>query len=290
MTLFDIDVSLGSKVFLIYGEEQYHIHRLLEYINTRYDNNDIRRYEGSILDMHRLRDDILQQSFFSSQRVFIIDNLQACKAIEKQDTLEALSMILKAIDNDSKVFFIYRKKLLRTNGLLKLFARYYIYESKPLTEQQTMGYISEICKDRNINLSSEARGVIYHLLGNDLTKISSALVGLDGLDIDSDYIIRHVAYDKTFNGFELMAAIAKRDTNKICLMTTQLLDHMSLSEIIPLLGLLYSFFTKVLLLKVCGRMENNSILYITAAKNYGIADITEAISIIQKCDERIKGL
>ena len=136
----------------------------------------------------------------------------------------------------------------------------------------------------------ETQEMIYALLGNDMQKITSALVGLQGLFIDSDYLLRHVAYDKTFNAFELMAAIAKKNTKSIQLMTTPLLERFSPSEIIPLLGLLYSFFTKVLLLKTSSGHGINSALYNIAARIYSVDDILENISFLRLCDEQIKGL
>lgn len=279
-----------NKAFLLYGEEQYYLNRIVDYLNRAYDKKDITRYDGCCLSLPLLHDDIRQRSFFSPQRVFIINNLQASKTIEKPEAIEGISKILKDIDDDSKIFFFYRKKLLRTSPLVKLFAGYYMYESKALTEGQTIEYIETICQERNIKLSPDAIGVLYNLLGNDVNNISSALAGLQGAYIDTDYILENVSYSKTFNAFELMAAIAKRDKRKIQHMTTRLLDNMSLSEIIPLIGLLYSFFTKVLILKTCERQEKNSMLYITAAKNYSTYDIIEIITIIKTVDERVKGL
>ena len=279
-----------NKVFFLYGEEQFCINSLLDCINTTYDRYDMVRYEGSTMNLKTLYGDIRQQSFFSPQRVFVINNLQEFKSIEKPENIEEFDKILKAIGDTNKMFFVYRKKLLRTSGLINLFARYYMYESKALTESQTIVYIENICKEQDIKMLPETQEMIYALLGNDMQKITSALVGLQGLFIDSDYLLRHVAYDKTFNAFELMAAIAKKNTKSIQLMTTPLLERFSPSEIIPLLGLLYSFFTKVLLLKTSSGHGINSALYNIAARIYSVDDILENISFLRLCDEQIKGL
>ena len=124
----------------------------------------------------------------------------------------------------------------------------------------------------------------------------------EGEEITLDDISKYVGISKEYNVFELQKALAMKDVlkaNKIILYFAQ--DPKS-NPIIPIIALLYSYFTKVLmvhqskdkssrtiasLLKVNPFFAND---YIQAAQKYSVSACFYVVQTLAEADRKSKGI
>ena len=283
-----------ENIFFFYGEETFFIDKAIdyyeEYIRNNNSINNCNIYNGENIDFKKILSNVLQTTIFDEKKFFIIKNLQNYKDLESSENIILLKKIISECSGNNSLFFSFKGKLEKTSNLLDLFYKHFTFESKKLSESQVKNFILNTCNSLNIKVSTEIVNTIYTNIGNNLVGIYSTLSQLDNKKpLDNVFIDEKIEYKKEFNPFELLTAIGyKKKTVAIDIVNNLHVENNF--ELVKIIGLFYSFFSKILLVNNSKNGSTLSAFYKNAAKYYSKEDILRIIKSLQFCDEVIKGI
>lgn len=283
-----------ENIFFFYGEEMFLIDEAInyyeEYVRNNNFMNNLNIYNGEDIDFKKILSDVLQTTLFSEKKFFIIKNLQSCKDLESSENIILLKKIISECSGNNSLFFSFKGKLEKTSKLLDIFCEHFTFESKKLSESQVKNFILNTCNSLNIKISTEIVNTIYTNIGNNLVETYSTLSQLDNKKpLDNAFIDEKIEYKKEFNPFELLTAIGyKKKTVAIDIVNNLHVENNF--ELVKIIGLFYSFFSKILIANTAKNGGTLSAFYKNAAKYYSNDDVFRIIKSLQFCDEVIKGI
>lgn len=182
-----------------------------------------------------------------------------------------------------------------------------VFSSKPLYENELPGFILDYCKAKGVGLDAAAVKLLVNHLGANLKNLTNELdktiVNLKvGEAITAEVVEKYIGISKEFNYFELQKALTERDAFK----SFQIVEFFSRDAknypIQPFIILLYTFFSKLILLhrfqglsdnELAGKLGVNPYFmkdYKIAAKRFDIRASMYSIGIIRRIDGLSKGI
>ncbi len=202
------------------------------------------------------------------------------------------------------------KKLDHRKALYKLLAQdpnSALLETKKLYENQTLQWIQDYIKNKQISISPKAALMLIEYLGTSLSKIANEIDKLTislkpGTTITPQIIEQNIGISKDFNVFELQNALGKKDFYKTMLITQHFINNPKNYPLPMIISSLYYFFTKILKLQFSKEKNPNKLAasinihpyflpqYQTAAKNFPAKKIPKIISLLRYYDMRSKGI
>jgi DNA polymerase-3 subunit delta len=169
------------------------------------------------------------------------------------------------------------------------------------------GWITTQVKSSGYSISDKAANMLVEYLGNNLEKINNELSKLyinhpKTKVITEDVIELYIGISKDYNIFEFQRALAKKDVMK----ANQIAHHFALNpnenSIFKIIPMLFTFFSKVLLIHSLPDKSESSILskakispynkadYIDAYRNYSAGKVQDIISWLRECNVRALGI
>jgi DNA polymerase III subunit delta len=167
--------------------------------------------------------------------------------------------------------------------------------------------VSDYCKDNGHAIRQKAVMLIAESVGNDLSKIANEiqkmLINFKGhTEIDEEHVQKYIGISKDYNVFELQNALGKREVLK----ANKIIDYFNQdpkgNPIIPIIALLYAYYSKVLLVHhskdksdraIASKLKVNPFFakdYIIASKNYKLGSTVLSLQAIHKADLQSKGI
>ena len=273
-----------NGVFIIAGDEDFLITQAVTLFTQ--NKNKCLFFDGENCKLKDVFTSYSQGSIFETQNIIIVKDANNCKELNNNDTISKVDMFLQNNSNSNILLFVYKKKLLKTSTLYKLFLKYNFFIANKLTTSQTIEHIKQYCKNNNIKIEDNYIKTLVNS-GDDINNIIKKInIIAQNNTLDKDILTDVIPLQKTFDIFEFMMALANKDFIKINTISKSFFTCSS-AEIIPILGLLYSFFFKTLICKHTG--ANMPFFYKIAAKNYTESKLLNILQELEYNDKNIKG-
>lgn len=256
--LKDLQNKIYHPLYLLHGEEPYYIDLISNYIERNLLSEGERSFNQTVVygkdaNYMALLDTLMRYPMMSSHQVVILKEAQQFRDIDKlqkyfehpvRSTIFVICYKYKKFDGRTKAY-----NLLSTKGVA--------LESKKLYDNQIPAFIDAIAKEKNINLSHDAKELLAEYLGSDLSKIVHELEKLalnvkEGVTVSTHHIEKYIGISKEYNVFELTKSLAMRDPVKTYRIVKYFEKNPKAGEPVMVLGMLYSFFSKALVLQSTG--------------------------------------
>jgi len=302
-----------ANVYLFYGEEPYFIDELTDYLTNNVLNDVEKEFNQFVLYG---RDSTAAAVVNSSKQFPMVGEKLLVVLREAQDMdlkkEENLSLFLSYIKQPqpSTIVVIAHKYKTIPAKLLKAVATSntaIAVESKRKYESELPVWITAQVKSSGYSISDKAANMLVEFLGNNLEKINNELgklyINLSKTKvITEDAIEQYIGISKDYNIFEFQKALARKNI----LVANKIAHHFALNpnenSIFKTIPMLFSFFSKVLLIHSLTDKSEASILskakippftkqdYFDAYRNYNTKKVQDIIGWLRECNVRALGI
>ncbi len=182
-----------------------------------------------------------------------------------------------------------------------------IFEGKPLKEKQTGSVISQMVKEKGLNIEPKGLSMLTDYVGTDLSRlyneVSKLTVALPkGAMITPEVIERNIGISKEYNNFELIEALTTRNASKAYKIVDRFAENPKLNPWAMTMGLLYTFFSDLIIYQFSRDKSPNAVAaalgakstwivsrYEKAARYYNGYQTLEIMSALRRADGQMKG-
>ncbi|MFN4147297.1 MAG: DNA polymerase III subunit delta [Runella sp.] len=193
-------------------------------------------------------------------------------------------------------------------SLYKTFDKYgVVVHCKKMYDNKLPDWVGEYARGRGAKISIKAIQMLVEYIGNDLKRLASEidkiLLNLTASEeITAAVVEKYVGISKEYNVFELQKALVMRDVVKANQIAYYLAANPKENPLPQVLIILYNFFSKVLLVHGSDTKSEGhlaSVLgvnpffvkdYLSAARQYSVRHLANAISALRRADNASKGI
>lgn len=296
-----------SSNYLLFGEEGFFIDQLASAFidNIIVESEKIFNEKiiyGKETNVFTLLSDLKSFPITGSRQLIILREAQ------KMDKIEEL---IHYFDNPIKstifVICFKNKKIDKRKKWVKKFQKVgVLFESKLLYPDKISEWLRSNLLEKNLKIEREAEALLINQLGNSLAKINNSIEKIKTI-IKGDVITtldvqEHVGFHREYNTFELQNALAEKNHQKVILIVDYFITNPKKFPLPPIIGLLFSFFSKILIIHSLENKTNKYVAeeikvhpffvktYMLAAKHYSFSDCRDVISILKDADLKFKGI
>jgi DNA polymerase-3 subunit delta len=219
-----------SPIYFFFGDEPYLIQQALQYLKVcalhggAADFN-FSSYYAADTETSRIRDEVETLPMMAPRRVVIVKEVQDFSDKE----WEQLEPILQN-PVDSTVLILIGSRIDKRKKYFKLLYEQSLFtEFKKPFENQIPGWVRQICKAHELEISDEAVQLLHRLVGNQLIEIEAEVRKLadfigERKNIELEDVAQCVSKRREQNVFGLAARIAAGDRVEALLQLADLLD------------------------------------------------------------------
>lgn len=303
-----------APIYFLSGEEPYYIDSISDFIEANCLPESEKGFNQTILygkdtNVSTIIQNARKFPMFSERQVVVVKEAQDIGDLLKEDSEKMLTAYLQNPSPTTVLVFCYKyKKLDARKKITKTIQQHSVFiESKKIYDNQLGPWINELVKERGYKIDAKATILLVESIGVDLSRISNELeklfINIKSPDetINENMVEKYIGVSKEYNVFELQRAIGRKDIMTANKIVNYFMSGTKGSFLIPMIGALYSYYTKLLLLH--SAKENNPDAaarligvnsffvkeYITAKDKLGWPACVRAISALREADKMIKG-
>lgn len=302
-----------ANIYLFYGEEPYFIDELSDYL-TEHVLTDLEKELNQLVLYGRDSTgatvvNCSRQFPMGGERQMVVLREAQDMDVKKEENLNLLLSYIKQPQPSTILVICYKYKTIPAKLLKAVTAsdKAVAVESKRKYESELPVWITTQVKNSGYSISDKAAIMLVEFLGNNLEKINNELSKLyinlsKTKAITEDAIEQFIGISKDYNIFEFQKALARRNV----LVANKIAHHFALNpnenSLFKTIPMLFSFFSKVLLIHSLPDKSESSILskakisnfqkqdYLDAYRNYNPRKVQEIISWIRECNVRAIGI
>lgn len=304
----DLKNKVYQPVYLLYGEEEFFIDQISDYIEDHVLEESEKEFNQSVLygldtEVQSLIAEAKRYPMMASYNVVIVKEAQKLKGIyelesylKQHSPTTILVICYKHGKVDGRKNFV---KLAKELGV--------VFESKRLYDNKIPAWIDEYIKAQGAKIEPKAMNLMVEFLGNDLSKISNELDKLlinlkEGETINDQLIEQNIGISKDYNVFELNNALGVKDVMK----ANRIINYFGQNEkdhaIPATLPMMYRFFNQILLFHHFSPADDRVLAskigvspfflkdYKVAAKNYSVKKVAKIMEYMREADLQSKGV
>ena len=304
----DLKQKKYKPVYLLHGEEPYHIDLITDYIAENVLTEAEKSFNQTTLygkdsDAAQVINAAKRFPMMASHQVIILKEGQELKDFKElehylkqplQSTLLVINYKYKKLDSRTKLFKQFQEK-----GV--------VFESKKLYDNQVPGWITGYLSQKAYSIDPKAAFLLSEFLGSDLSKIANELekliiiLGEKTRKITPELVERNIGISKDYNQFELQKALGQKDVVKANRIINYFAENQKNHHITQTISTLYFYFSKLLIYyylkdrskqNVAAALKINPYFvsdYAEAARRYKATKVAQIISILREYDMRSKG-
>jgi len=305
----DLKGGSYSPVYLLHGPESFFIDEVTDYIqeNALSDSekvfNQVVCY-GKEVDSRTIVDNARQYPMMAQRRVVILKEANAMR-----DLTDLESYVTHPSPSTVLVIAHPHKKVDGRSTFSKAVAKHgVVFESAELRDYQMSKWVQQFLKSRKYSIDPDALQIMIDYLGTDLGKVANEISKLqitmgDRKNITRDDVLSNIGVSKEFNIFEFQKALGQRDAVGVQRMVQYFTANMKNTPMVMITALLYSYFSKLLIMRSMGRKSEKEIMtaiglhvpfffqeYKQAAAKYSLKHLEYIVGILTKYDLRSKGV
>jgi len=313
--LSDLKKKIYKPIYFLTGEESYYIDEITNYIEKNTLTEEEKAFNQTILygketDMATLLNNARRFPMMSKYNIIIVKEGQNLKGFDGGASKDQEIFLLYAENPVPSTIMVvnYKGKTLdKRKKLYKVLDKKgVIMEAKPLYDNQIAPWITKHIKSIGYDIDAKATQLMASHLGNNLTKIIQEVNKLiinipKGSKITVKEIEDNIGISKDFNIFELQNAIGNKDIYKANLIINHLGKNPKTKSIIPIISILYTFFTRLIIihstpdkseyaLKMATGINYFLRDYINASHKYSKIKCMHIIRFLREYDAKSKGI
>ena len=303
-----------SPVYFLQGDEAYFIDAISNYIEqhaleeSQKGFNQVILY-GKDVDTNTVILNAKRFPMMSERQVVIVKEAQEIKDLGKEAGAKILDSYVKNPLPSTILVLCYKNKILDGRKAItkSLDKNAVLVTSKRMYDNQVPDWVLNYVKGKKIQISQKAVAMLSESIGNNLSalvnEIDKVLLNVkEGEEITDEHISKFVGISKDYNIFELQKSLVGRKAEKCYTIVNYFGTNPKDHPIIPMLSILFGFFTKVLLVHQSSNKNDNHLAgilkvnrffvkdYISAARSYKLNAVLMIIGFIHEADLRSKGV
>lgn len=306
--LHDLRSGHYAPLYLFDGEEPFFIDQLTDFIEENVLDEAGKAFDQVVLygrdtDVLQVVDEAKRFPMMGDRRVVIVKEAQQLKKIE------VLLDYVKNPQPQNMLVLVHKyKKMDGKKAITKLLRKQAVYlESKKLYDSQIPGWIDDHLKSMGYHINPKAAALLAEHVGSDLSRLNNEIEKLRVVipassNITSEQIEQNIGISKDYNNFELVSALAHKDVLKVNRIIKYFSQNSKNNPLVVTMSLLYSFFTKVMLVhaaqtndprKLASVLRVNPYFvkdYQLGARNYPMAKLAKIIHYLRQADVGSKGV
>lgn len=303
-----------SPVYFLQGEETFYIDKVSDYIEENALDEGMKSFNqivtyGKETDLQTILTQAREFPMMAERRVVIVKEAQELATITKEQGEKLLSHYLENQQASTVLVFCYKYKSIdKRKKLYKALDKYAIVlQANKMYDNQLPDWVDSYIKEKGRKIDQKAIFVIVENIGNNITRIANEIDKMlgnldDGAVITPDDVYKNIGISKEYNVFELQKALAYRNILKANQIISYFESDPKSNPLIPIISVLFSFYTKILLVHHAKDKSERSIAsalkvnpffvkeYMMAAKNYSLMQTIQKIGFIKDADLQSKGV
>lgn len=309
----DLKKKAYSPLYLLHGDEGYYIDKVSDYleehalpVSDRSFNQFI--FFGKDLTIPALLSHAKRYPMMADKQLILVKEAQGLQGIEQKEMQTALENYAKNPMPSTILVLVFKSSADERKSWVKAFDKAGILmSSKKLYDNKIPDWILEYCHENGLKISRKAIEMLCENVGNDLKRLASEIdkimlnLRVDE-EINAQVVEKFVGISKEYNYFEFQKALINKDVLKANQIVNFFAANPKDNPLAPIVILLYSFFSKVLLTHATSdKSERNLAVvlgvnpfftkdYGLASRNYNLAKVVQIINDIKKLDLKSKGV
>jgi DNA polymerase III subunit delta len=312
--LKDLKANKYAPLYFLQGDEPYYIDLISEYIENHtltptekgFNLTVVYGKEANIVGILNVA---RRFPVMANRQVVIVKEAQEITDLGQEKARNMLlNYCLKPVPSTILVFCHKYKKLDGRSKLAQTIAKETVFvETKKLYDNQIPNWVTQYFQAQGFKATEKAVVMLAEFIGNDLGRIANEIDKLlinftEKVQITEELVSKYVGISKEYNTFELQDALAKKDILKANKIVNYFAANPKSNPLIPIIALLYSYFTKVMLAHFSEDKSKQGIAktlginpffaddYITASKNYNVGKLAKIIEFLHEADLQSKGV
>lgn len=182
------------------------------------------------------------------------------------------------------------------------------FEAPRIYESNVGKFITEFVNGAGLNIQPKALSMLSEYVGTDLSRLYNEVRKLidilgNGATVTPEAVEQHIGISKEYNGFELVEALAVKDTEKAFRIVSYCSANPKAMPAVVISTLLFNFFSNVLITYSKRGASEHDVMqmlglkwpmqarsYMNARRNYNASQCIEIIGAIRRFDAAIKGV
>ena len=304
-----------QPVYFLQGDEPYYVDRVADALEKAVLPEPDRAFNqlvlyGKDVDVATILSQAKRFPMMAERTVVIVKEAQNVADLEQEKAWPYLESYLKNPLPSTVLVFCYKHKTLDGKKKLSklLTEKAVLMTSKKLYDNQVPPWLTGYVRSRGEQISGQATAMLAEYIGTDLSRLTNEIDKLllnvkPGQPIDEELVQRLVGISKDYNIFELQKALVQRDVLKANRILNHFAANPKANPLIPNLTLLFTFFTRLLVLHQAGpnipdvEYKKLGILNSFAQRDYQLAlrayppvRTLDIIHLLRRADAQSKGI
>ena len=318
MTADEILVKLRNKqyapIYFLQGEEPYYIDLISDFIEAKVLSESEKGFNqvvlyGKDVDVATILLQAKRYPMMAERQVVIVKEAQATADIDKESGIKQLEAYFQNPLPSTVLVFCYKHKVLDgRKAFAKTVTKHAVLlTTKKLYDNQVPGWINGYIKGKGLQINPKATLLLSEYIGADISRLANEIEKLsinlqEGQTISEQMVQENVGISKDYNIFELQTALINQDVLKANRIVNYFEANPKNNPLIPNITLLFSFFTKLLVLHaspdksesaISRSLGNRSFLvkeYVQAMRLFNYSCTVQVIHFIRHADLQSKGI
>lgn len=315
--LQDLRQQRYAPLYFLQGEETFYIDQITQYIEEHVLSDSEKGFNQQVMygkdaDMGTILTSAKRYPMMSDRQVVIVKEAQEIQGFNTQEAQQQLEQYAKNPLPSTILVFCHKYKTLDARkSLSKVLDKFaLLVNASKLYDNQVPEWIIRYVKQRGFAIESTAVQLLADYIGNNLQRLANEIEKVlinfrpedAGAAISPDHIQKYVGVSKEYNVFELQKALAVKDVAKANRIAHYFEANLKANPIIPIIALLFTFFSKLLLVhhatdkserSLAGLLKINPFFvkeYRAAAANYPLPKVVQNIHHLRIADMHAKGI
>ncbi len=310
----NLRTSLRAKkfapVYLLHGEEGYFIDELLKDFDhiLSDDEKAFNQYVlyGPQVEVPEVIDICRRYPMMADRQVVILKECQSVRA----DWLDKFANYLSEPSPTTVLVICSRGATAKGKSFTAAIKKSnaVIFESKKISESQLAANISSYINARGLNVQPKALEMLKEYIGNNLDRMYNELNKLmtilgAGATVTPEAIEQHIGVSKEYNVFELVDALALRDSAKAMRIVNYFRANPKAAATVLISASIFGFFSDLLIIYFEKDKSEHALMqalhlkspfqlrrFNAARQRYNAYQVIEIIRAIRKFDAQTKGI
>ncbi|MCH5232175.1 MAG: DNA polymerase III subunit delta [Muribaculaceae bacterium] len=309
----EIDNGKFHPVYLLMGEEDYYIDKLVEKLENSVISEEEKDFNSMIFygADTEIKDVIsrAQQYPLMAERQLVI--LKEAQAMEKaKSQLEKLVPYLNHANEKTVLVIVYKGESLgATTGFVKAASEAgTVFKSERLRDYQLSGPVSDYCRSISLKIDDRSISLLCEYIGSPLSKLFGEIdklklaAGKDRI-ITPDLIESIIGISKEYNTFELIKAISVRDYASSMKIVNYFSKNPRQTPGVIIVASLFNYFSKLFIAAISRDKSDAALLseldlkssfaltdYKNGVRNYKAGTIDSILHALRDHDAKSKGI
>lgn len=303
-----------APLYFLQGEEPYYIDAICHWVEQHAIAEHERGFNqvviyGKDMDMARILTQAKRYPMMAERQVVIVREAQEIPNLNQSMGQQLLEAYAKAPLSSTILVFAHKHKTLDNRKTLAkaLDKAGALVACDKIKDNMLPGWITQEAKDRHLKLDPDANQALVESIGNDLTRLANELEKLslnvkDGQAITASMVEQFVGFSREFTVWELQRVLSQRQLGKAIRIVRFFAADPKNHPIIPIITILFNFFSKVLIAHSLPDKSENGIAsglgvnyyaakdYVTAMRTFSPQHLVYIIHQIRLADGRSKGI